>query len=100
MFAMLSGKMPFHYSDRENINILFKRIRANNVSFHASVFTNCADEAKDLILRMLAKSHLERISIHDALNHEFFIDKQSNGDLIKKSFVRSKTIDTEIISNL
>jgi len=98
---MLSGKMPFHYSDRENINILFKRIRANHVSFHASVFSNCADEAKDLILRMLEKSHLERISIHDALNHKFFTSNQSNGgDDNKKTFVRSKTIDSEIISNL
>lgn len=103
MFAMLSGKMPFHYSDRENINILFKRIRANNVSFHASVFTNCSDDAKDLILRMLAKHHLDRISIHDALKHPFFNPTDhsaSTNPLSKSSFTRSKTIDSEIIQNL
>jgi len=50
---------------------------------------------------MLTKSHQERISIHDALNHKFFTDDLSNiNSSNNKQFIRSKTIDSEIISNL
>lgn len=101
MFAMLSGKMPFHYSDRENINVLFKRIRSNAVSFHAAVFSNCSDDAKDLILKMLNKTPSERINISDALKHRFFNlyedETQTDGS---RRLIRTKTINSEIISNL
>jgi len=102
MFAMLSGKMPFHYSDRENINVLFKRIRTNAVSFHAAVFSNCSDDARDLILRMLTKSPSERIKISDALKHKFFNVEEDDINISggPKRLVRSKTINSEIISNL
>lgn len=39
-------------------------------------FSKISTQCKDLIDRMLCKDAGERISTHDALNHEWFVDEQ------------------------
>jgi len=79
---------------------LFKRIKANSVSFQASIFDHTSEHAKDLILRMLDKSSTKRISISNALKHEFFDTPYDALDPTRHSKSKFKAIDSQVIRNL
>mmetsp|Transcript_84523 Transcript_84523/g.182190 ORF Transcript_84523/g.182190 Transcript_84523/m.182190 type:complete len:115 (+) Transcript_84523:639-983(+) len=88
---MLSGKMPFHSPDRDNINQLFRRIKSSNVEFKHEVWKVISDEAKDLILKMLDKKIKSRITVKEALSHPFFTNNRIKMDT---------KLDMETITNL
>ena len=64
---MIVGKPPFETND---VKMTYKRIKMNAYTFpdHVSI----SEEARDLISRILVTDPLERPSIDDMMNHNFF----------------------------
>jgi serine/threonine protein kinase len=76
LYAMLSGTVPF--GTDENMEELKKNIRKGKVDFCEEFgWENVSMEAKDLILRLLERDPLKRISIKDCFCHPW-IQRQAN----------------------
>ena len=69
MYILLSGKYPFYGSSEEEIT---KKILVGNFNFDNNNFKNVSDNAKDLIKKCLIHDKNKRITVRDALKHEFF----------------------------
>ena len=69
MYILLSGKYPFYGSSEEEIT---KKILVGNFDFNDKHFANVSESAKDLIRRCLIHDKHKRITIKEALRHEFF----------------------------
>ena len=69
MYILLSGKYPFYGSSEEEIT---KKILVGNFNFENNNFKNVSDNAKDLIKKCLIHDKNKRITVRDALKHEFF----------------------------
>ena len=69
MYILLSGKYPFYGHSEEEIT---KKILAGNYDFNDKHFNNVSDIAKDLIEKCLIHDKNKRITVKDALRHEFF----------------------------
>ena len=69
MYILLSGKYPFYAHSEEEIT---KKILLGNYDFNDKHFNNVSDVAKDLIKKCLIHDKNKRITVKDALRHEFF----------------------------
>ena len=69
MYILLCGKYPFYGSSEEEIT---KKILVGNFNFDNNNFKNVSDNAKDLIKKCLIHDKNKRITVRDALKHEFF----------------------------
>ncbi|CAG9316029.1 unnamed protein product [Blepharisma stoltei] len=68
MYLLLSGKQPFKGLD---INDLFRKIMIADYNFDDSVWQNISESAKDLIAKMFVLNPELRITISQALKHEW-----------------------------
>ena len=69
MYILLSGKYPFYGSSEEEIT---KKILTGNFDFNDKHFHNVSENAKDLIRKCLTHDKNKRITVKEALRHEFF----------------------------
>jgi calcium-dependent protein kinase len=70
MYTLLSGMTPFCGVNDDEI---FENIQYQELQFNKTFDKNkISSEARDLITLMLEKDFKKRISIEDALNHEWF----------------------------
>ena len=69
MYILLSGKYPFYARSEEEIT---KKILLGNYDFNHKSFDNVSDTAKDLIKKCLIHDKNKRITVKEALRHEFF----------------------------
>ena len=67
IYSMLYGRAPFETHD---VKLTYKRIKM--LSYHFPEGLNSSPEAKDLISRILVLNPLERPSIDEIMNHDFF----------------------------
>ena len=88
MYILLSGKYPFYGSSEEEIT---KKILVGNFDFNDRHFANVSESAKDLIRKCLIHDKNKRITIKEALKHDFF-----SGD-INVSNIFEDEIDTKNI---
>ena len=76
MYTMLTGHPPF-WSD--NLRDIFKQITTNKLDLSSDRWHALSDEARDLILRLMAPLPGERLDAADALKHQWFT-KAIRGD--------------------
>ena len=69
MFIILCGYPPFNgKTSKEVIN----KVKREKISFEDLEWRNSSKEVKDLILRLLNRDLDKRITLDEALNHEWF----------------------------
>ena len=93
LYLCLQGNPPFF---NENIQDLFHMIE--NQPFEFSKEVEISDKAKDLIEKMLKKDPKQRISLKEALKHEFFNDVILEMKAYKPDF-KTNTLK-EILQNM
>ena len=69
IYILLCGKYPFYGRSEEEIT---KKILTGNFNFDDKHFVNVSEAAKDLIRKCLIHDKNKRITIKEALRHEFF----------------------------
>ena len=69
MYILLCGKYPFYGSTEEEIT---RKILIGNFNFDDKHFDNVSENAKDLIRKCLIHDKNKRITVKEALKHEFF----------------------------
>ena len=69
MYILLCGKYPFYGNTEEEIT---KKILLGNYNFDDKHFINVSESAKDLIRKCLIHNKNNRITVKQALKHEFF----------------------------
>ena len=69
MYRLLCGRFPFSGRTEEEIT---KKILFSKLDFNNKYFQNISENAKDLIRKCLIHDKDQRISVKDALKHEFF----------------------------
>jgi len=69
MYLLLCGKYPFSGKSEEEIT---KKILFDKLTFDDKLFENVSESAKDLIRKCLIRDKNKRISVKEALTHEFF----------------------------
>jgi calcium-dependent protein kinase len=69
MYILLSGKYPFYGNSEEEIT---RKILTGNYNFEDKHFIDVSENAKDLIKRCLIHDKNKRITVKEALRHEFF----------------------------
>ena len=69
MYILLSGEVPFYgHTENETASLILN----GHYSFNSKAFDNISTEAKDLISKCFTYNKAKRISIKEALQHEFF----------------------------
>ena len=69
IYALLSGSLPFdHESQKETIKMTLNK----KLEFDLPCWNTFTPECKDLLVQLLQKDPAQRISLEDALNHEWF----------------------------
>jgi calcium-dependent protein kinase len=69
LFIILCGYPPFNgKTSKEVIN----KVKREKISFEDLEWRNSSKEVKDLILRLLSRDLDKRITLDEALNHEWF----------------------------
>ena len=71
MYVLLSGHFPFFAETEKEIT---KKILSGKFEFNKKYFKNISNKAKDLISKCLIYDKNKRISVEEALKHEFFAD--------------------------
>ena len=69
MYILLCGKYPFYGSTEEEIT---RKILIGNFNFDDKHFDNVSENAKDLIRKCLIHDKNKRITVKEAMKHEFF----------------------------
>jgi serine/threonine protein kinase len=69
MYILLCGKYPFYGSTEEEIT---RKILIGNFNFDDKHFDNVSENAKDLIRKCLIHDKNKRITVKEAIKHEFF----------------------------
>ena len=69
MYILLCGRYPFYGSSEEEIT---RKILIGTFNFEDKHFENVSENAKDLIRKCLIHDKNKRISVRDAIKHEFF----------------------------
>ena len=90
MYILLSGKYPFYGNSEEEIT---KKILVGNYDFNDKHFENVSEIAKDLIRKCLIHDKNKRISVKDAIKHEFFAGEIDINNIFEDE------VDTKIILN-
>ena len=84
LYFMITGKLPFYGSKREEV---FVKIKKGKYDKHLLNKSNCSDELKDLIKKLLVVNEDKRLSIEQGLEHPWVrkqIDESQNVQLDKK----------------
>ena len=92
MYILLSGKFPFYGKTEEEIT---KKILFGELNFNNKYFDNVSENAKDLISKCLIRDKSKRISVKEALNHEFF-----KGELDIKNIFEDEVETKNVLNNL
>ena len=90
MYILLCGKYPFYGSSEEEIT---KKILTGNFDFNDKHFHNVSENAKDLIRKCLTHDKNKRITVKEALRHEFFAGEININNIFEDE------IDTKNILN-
>mmetsp|Transcript_11591 Transcript_11591/g.10106 ORF Transcript_11591/g.10106 Transcript_11591/m.10106 type:complete len:124 (+) Transcript_11591:810-1181(+) len=69
LYEMLMGRSPFEQSTKENV---FKQIRKGAYETRFLGWQDASREARDLIDKFLVTDPDARITLEDALNHDWF----------------------------
>ena len=69
MYILLCGRYPFYGSTEEEIT---RKILIGNFNFDDKHFDNVSENAKDLIRKCLIHDKNKRITVKEAMKHEFF----------------------------
>ena len=82
IYALLSGSLPYdHESQKETIKMTLN----NPLEFDLPCWKSHSNLSKDIILRLLDKNPAKRITLEQALKHEWFngVDLDKSTGLIK-----------------
>ena len=96
LYALLTGKLPFN---EKQPNKLYKKIKECDYDIPGTVPEN----ARDLITRMLQKNPLDRISIQEIKQHDWFREKYTLFQIIDNSkyiYGNRNKIDMSIIKQM
>ena len=96
MYLLLCGKFPFSGKSEEEI---IKKILFGKLNFNSKQFQNVSESAKDLIIKCLNKDKNKRITVKQALHHEFFageidINNIFEDEVITKNVLNSLRINS------
>ena len=96
MYLLLCGKFPFSGKTEEEIT---KKILFGKLNFNSKQFQNVSESAKDLIIKCLNKDKNKRITVKQALHHEFFageidINNIFEDEVKKKNVLNSLRINS------
>ena len=96
MYLLLCGKFPFSGKSEEEIT---KKILFGKLNFNSKQFQNVSESAKDLIFKCLNKDKNKRITVKQALHHEFFageidINNIFEDEVITKNVLNSLRINS------
>jgi len=69
-FILLGGYPPFYDDDQD---LLFKKIRKGQYTFHDTYWAHISEDAKDIIRQMLVVNHKERKSAQELLQHPWIL---------------------------
>jgi len=69
LYVMLTGHFPFHAKKYDEV---FEKILNKPYEIKYLKNANCSSEVIDLISKLLVKNQEERLSVEEALNHEWF----------------------------
>ena len=89
MYFLLSGTFPFNGETEDEIT---SKILSGKFEFDKELFKDVSDEAKDLITKCLKYDVSRRISIKDALNHNFFYNLSHSNKFTEDEIKRLKNI--------
>ena len=92
MYILLCGKYPFYGSSEEEIT---RKILIGNFDFNDKHFENVSEIAKDLIRKCLIHDKNKRITVKDALRHEFFA-----GEIDINNIFEDEVDTTIVLKNL
>ena len=90
IYILLCGKYPFYGSTEEEIT---KKILTGNYNFDDKHFDNVSESAKDLIRKCLIHDKNKRITIKEALRHEFFAGEININNIFEEQ------VDTKNVLN-
>ena len=71
LFLLLGGYMPFDANGSGDHNVIFENTRNGSYHFYPQRWKNISVLAKDLVAKCLTVNPHKRISIKDALNHDW-----------------------------
>jgi calcium-dependent protein kinase len=91
MYLLLCGKFPFSGKSEEEITkkILFGKLKFNNTQFQ-----NVSETAKDLIEKCLNKDKNKRITVKQALKHEFFAGEIDINNIFEDEVVTKNVLNS------
>ena len=92
MYLLLCGKFPFSGKSEEEIT---KKILFGKLKFNSKQFENISESAKDLISKCLIRDKNKRISITQAIKHEFFA-----GEIDINNIFEDEVITKNVLNNL
>ena len=92
MYLLLCGKFPFSGKTEEEIT---KKILFGNLKFNNKQFENISESAKDLISKCLIRDKNKRITIKEAMKHEFFA-----GEIDISNIFEDEVITKNVLNNL
>ena len=92
MYVLLSGKYPFYGSSEEEIT---RKILMGKYNFEDKNFDNVSENAKDFIRKCLIHDKNKRITVKEALKHEFFA-----GELNINNIFEDEIDSRNILNNL
>jgi len=90
MYILLCGKYPFYGISEEEIT---KKILTGNFDFNDKHFQDVSENAKDLIKKCLIHDKNKRITVKEAIRHEFFASEIDINNIFEDE------IDTKIVLN-
>ena len=90
MYRLLCGRFPFNGKSEEEIT---KKILFSKLNFNNKYFQNISENAKDLIRKCLIRDKDQRISVKEALKHEFFAGELNINNIFEDE------VNTKILLN-
>ena len=97
MFILLSGELPFYgNSERETTT----NILNGKFTFDSKRFNKVSEAAKDLISKCLTYNKVKRITIKEALLHEFFREDDNNNNMCSLLNVNVNVCNEHVVTVL
>ena len=90
IYILLCGKYPFYGRSEEEIT---KKILTGNFNFDDKHFDNVSEAAKDLIRKCLIHDKNKRITIKEALRHEFFAGEININNIFEEHVDTKKVLN-------
>ena len=90
IYILLCGKYPFYGRSEEEIT---KKILTGNFNFDDKHFDNVSESAKDLIRKCLIHDKNKRITIKEALRHEFFAGEININNIFEEHVDTKKVLN-------